>query len=78
VASLDPADAPTRADRCASLPSSAPTSDDQEGARVIRAALDKLRERGAEIIDVTIPSVDPANPAAAYRTSSSSRLDGFS
>ncbi len=33
-------------------------ADDQEGARVVRAALDKMKARGAEIVDVTIPSLD--------------------
>src|SRR4029453_7555992 len=33
-------------------------SDDQEAARVVRAAIDKLKARGAEIVDVTIPGLD--------------------
>ena len=33
-------------------------ADDAEGTRVIRAALDKLKARGAEIIDVKVPGLD--------------------
>jgi hypothetical protein len=32
--------------------------DDQEGARVVRAAIEKLRARGATVADVTIPGLD--------------------
>jgi Asp-tRNA(Asn)/Glu-tRNA(Gln) amidotransferase A subunit family amidase len=32
--------------------------DDQEGARVVRAALDKMKARGAEVVDVAIPGLD--------------------
>ena len=33
-------------------------ADDQEGGRIVRAALDKMKARGATIVDVTIPSLD--------------------
>jgi amidase len=33
-------------------------SDDQEGARVVRAAIEKMKARGAEVVDVTIPGLD--------------------
>jgi Asp-tRNA(Asn)/Glu-tRNA(Gln) amidotransferase A subunit family amidase len=33
-------------------------ADDQEAARVVRAAIDKLRARGATIVDVAIPGLD--------------------
>jgi amidase len=33
-------------------------TDDQEGARVMRAAIDKLKARGAEVVDVSIPQLD--------------------
>lgn len=33
-------------------------SDDQEAARVVRAAIDRLKSRGAEIVDVTISGLD--------------------
>src|SRR5262249_27999804 len=33
-------------------------SDDQEGTRVVRASLDKMKARGAIISDVTIPGLD--------------------
>jgi amidase len=33
-------------------------SDDQEGARIVRAALDKMKARGATLVDVTIPGLD--------------------
>ncbi|MGH8632578.1 MAG: amidase family protein, partial [Burkholderiales bacterium] len=33
-------------------------ADDQEGARVVRAALDKIKARGAEVEDVRIPTLD--------------------
>jgi Asp-tRNA(Asn)/Glu-tRNA(Gln) amidotransferase A subunit family amidase len=33
-------------------------SDDQEAARVVRAAIDRLKARGAEIVDVAIPGLD--------------------
>jgi Asp-tRNA(Asn)/Glu-tRNA(Gln) amidotransferase A subunit family amidase len=32
--------------------------DDQEAARVVRAALDRMKARGAEIVDVIIPGLD--------------------
>jgi amidase len=33
-------------------------TDDQEGTRVVRAALDRMKARGAEVVDVTIPALD--------------------
>ena len=33
-------------------------ADDQEGARIVRAALEKMKARGAEIVDVAIPTLD--------------------
>src|SRR5262249_36833261 len=33
-------------------------TDDQEGARVVRASLEKLKARGAEVVDVSIPELD--------------------
>ena len=33
-------------------------ADDQEGARIVRAALDKMKARGATTVDVTIPGLD--------------------
>jgi Asp-tRNA(Asn)/Glu-tRNA(Gln) amidotransferase A subunit family amidase len=33
-------------------------ADDQEGARVVRSALDKMKARGAELVDVAIPGLD--------------------
>jgi len=33
-------------------------ADDQEGARIVRAALDKMKARGATVVDVTIPALD--------------------
>ena len=39
-------------------------TDDQEGARVVRAALDKMKARGAELVDVTIPELDAVINAA--------------
>jgi Asp-tRNA(Asn)/Glu-tRNA(Gln) amidotransferase A subunit family amidase len=33
-------------------------TDDQEGARVVRAAIEKMKARGAEIVDVSIPGLD--------------------
>jgi amidase len=35
-------------------------SDDQEAARVVRAAIERLKARGAEIVDVAIPDLDAA------------------
>jgi Asp-tRNA(Asn)/Glu-tRNA(Gln) amidotransferase A subunit family amidase len=35
-------------------------ADDQEGTRVVRAALDKMKARGAVLVDVTIPGLDAA------------------
>ena len=39
-------------------------TDDQEGARVVRAAIDKMKARGAEVVDVTIPRLDSVINAA--------------
>jgi Asp-tRNA(Asn)/Glu-tRNA(Gln) amidotransferase A subunit family amidase len=39
-------------------------TDDQEGARVVRAALDKMKARGADLVDVTIPGLDSLINAA--------------
>ena len=39
-------------------------ADDQEGTRVVRAALDKMKARGAEVVDVTIPGLDSVINAA--------------
>jgi Asp-tRNA(Asn)/Glu-tRNA(Gln) amidotransferase A subunit family amidase len=39
-------------------------ADDQEGTRVVRAALDKIKARGAEVVDVTIPGLDSVINAA--------------
>jgi amidase len=39
-------------------------ADDQEGSRVVRAALDKMKACGAEVVDVTIPGLDSAINAA--------------
>jgi len=39
-------------------------TDDQEGARVVRAAIEKMKARGAEIVDVTIPGLDSIINAA--------------
>ncbi|MGH7618724.1 MAG: amidase family protein [Gemmatimonadaceae bacterium] len=39
-------------------------ADDQEGARVVRAALDKMKARGAEVVDVTVPGLDAVINAA--------------
>lgn len=33
-------------------------ADDQEGTRIVRAALDKMKARGATIVDVVIPGLD--------------------
>jgi len=33
-------------------------ADDQEGARVVRSALDKMKARGAEVVNVAIPGLD--------------------
>lgn len=33
-------------------------SDDQEGARIVRGAIEKMKARGAEVVDVTIPGLD--------------------
>ena len=33
-------------------------ADDQEGARVVRAALEKMKGRGATVVDVSIPGLD--------------------
>ncbi len=35
-------------------------ADDQEGARIARAAIEKMKGRGATIVDVTIPGLDSA------------------
>jgi amidase len=39
-------------------------ADDQEGTRVVRSALDKLKARGATIVDVRIPGIDSIMTAA--------------
>ncbi|MEP6493846.1 MAG: amidase family protein [bacterium] len=39
-------------------------ADDQEGTRIVRQALDKMKARGAEIVDVTIPDLDSVITAA--------------
>jgi len=39
-------------------------ADDQEGARIVRAAIDKMKARGAEFVDVTIPGLDSVINAA--------------
>jgi amidase len=39
-------------------------TDDQEGARVVRAAIEKIKARGAEVVDVTIPGLDSVINAA--------------
>jgi len=39
-------------------------ADDQEGARIVRAAIDKMKARGAEVVDVTIPGLDSVINAA--------------
>jgi Asp-tRNA(Asn)/Glu-tRNA(Gln) amidotransferase A subunit family amidase len=39
-------------------------ADDQEGTRVVRSALEKMKARGAEVIDVTIPGLDAVINAA--------------
>jgi len=39
-------------------------TDDQEGARVVRAAIEGMKARGAEIVDVTIPGLDSIINAA--------------
>ena len=39
-------------------------TDDQEGTRVVRAAIEKMKARGAEIVDVTIPDLDSVINAA--------------
>ena len=33
-------------------------ADDAEGTRVVRAALDKIKARGAEVVDISIPALD--------------------
>lgn len=33
-------------------------ADDQEGGRIVRAALEKMKARGATIVDVTVPGLD--------------------
>jgi Asp-tRNA(Asn)/Glu-tRNA(Gln) amidotransferase A subunit family amidase len=33
-------------------------ADDQEGTRIVRAALEKMKARGATVIDVTVPGLD--------------------
>jgi Asp-tRNA(Asn)/Glu-tRNA(Gln) amidotransferase A subunit family amidase len=35
-------------------------ADDQEGARIVRAALEKMKARGATLVDVTVPALDSA------------------
>ena len=39
-------------------------ADDAEGARVVRQALDRLRARGAELVDVKIPGLDSVATSA--------------
>ena len=39
-------------------------ADDQEGTRVVRAALEKMKSRGADVVDVTIPGLDAVINAA--------------
>jgi len=39
-------------------------ADDAEGTRVVRAALDKMKSQGAEIVDITIPTLDSIIGAA--------------
>jgi Asp-tRNA(Asn)/Glu-tRNA(Gln) amidotransferase A subunit family amidase len=39
-------------------------ADDQEGTRVVRATLDRMKARGAEVVDVTIPGLDAVINAA--------------
>jgi Asp-tRNA(Asn)/Glu-tRNA(Gln) amidotransferase A subunit family amidase len=39
-------------------------ADDQEGTRVVRGAIDKMKARGAEVLDVTIPGLDAVINAA--------------
>jgi hypothetical protein len=39
-------------------------ADDQEGTRIVRAALEKMKARGAEVVDVTIPGLDAVINAA--------------
>ena len=39
-------------------------TDDQEGARIVRAAIDKMKARGAEVVDATIPGLDSVINAA--------------
>ena len=42
-------------------------ADDQEAGRIVRAAIDKLRARGAEVVNVTVPSLDSlANGAGVF------------
>jgi amidase len=40
-------------------------ADDQEAARIIRAALDKMTARGATLVDVTIPGLDSVSSRAS-------------
>ncbi len=39
--------------------------DDQQGARIVRAAIASMKARGAEIVDVTIPGLDSAVNSAS-------------
>ena len=39
-------------------------ADDAEGTRVVRAAIDKMKARGAEVVDITIPDLDAVIGAA--------------
>jgi Asp-tRNA(Asn)/Glu-tRNA(Gln) amidotransferase A subunit family amidase len=39
-------------------------ADDQEGARIVRAAIDKMKARGAEVVDVPTPELEPLAQSA--------------
>ena len=47
---------------------------DHEGARVVRAAIDKMKARGAEVVDVAIPGLDSLVTAPASSISNSSTI----
>jgi Asp-tRNA(Asn)/Glu-tRNA(Gln) amidotransferase A subunit family amidase len=40
-------------------------ADDQEGARIVRAALDRMKARGAELVEITTPGLDTVMTRAA-------------
>ena len=40
-------------------------ADDQEATRIVRAALDKMKARGATLVDVTIPGLDSVSSRAS-------------